>query len=255
MHGIKHGIARGNSMVGVTKDATSGIYVPSTAAEWTTTLAAAGIGSGGPSFIWLMQAASSPIPEVVSGVVTLATSGTAGSFAQSISGWSRVGWTITDAAVGRLLSTNAALPDASTTSALTLEYIAITGTPAAARQVSAPLGSAGSFRAGVNATPAALINDSGNTATGPTTLNTAVHPWVTQYNFTASSAAVYTNSDKIIPTFIGVSGKLRTIGESNGTSPPMWCGYSAMFTGAAAELTSGQIKTLLTTLGWTVAWS
>jgi hypothetical protein len=39
------------------------------------------------------------------------------------------------------------------------------------------------------------------------------------------------------------------------TSTPAAYVYASMFTGAAAQLSKAQVKTLLQTLGWTVGWS
>src|ERR1044072_8995183 len=76
------------SMSGVSRDATSGKYVPASADEWTQTRAAAGILSGNPSSLWLCQTNGS-VDDAI-GAVTLSESGVV-SYQQSVTGWAGQG--------------------------------------------------------------------------------------------------------------------------------------------------------------------
>lgn len=239
------------------KDATSGIYVPANATEWGSVLSTAGITSGGPSFLWLMQDTASPESEVMGTGVTLATSGTAGTFAAAVSGWSRKGWqSAGDGVTSRLLSTSTSLPNPASASALMLGYIAILTPPAAQRQALFAIGGSSTTgaRAEVTTTPAIVGIDDSNSVTGTANMGAVVRPVAIKYDRTNSVCTVYTNQEKVSPTFAAGSGQALVVGYTSTTSPNMWCGYLTLFTGSAAELTDAQVRSLLQTLGWTVGW-
>jgi hypothetical protein len=66
-----------------------------------------------------------------------------------------------------------------------------------------------------------------------------------------------TDQDKLLPTFGGtMAGTLLGFGGVAGGNQCSNMGlvYACRFSGAAAELTAAQIKTLLQTLGWTIGW-
>lgn len=244
-------------MSGVTRDATALKYCPATATEWTTTMSTAGITSGNPSFLWLMQDAASPESEVFGTGATLATSGAAGTFASTQAGWSRKGWKQPgDGVSARLLSTSTALPNPTSTSALMLAYIAILATPAAQRQALFAIGGTATTGARVEiSTTSSIVGiDCSNSVSGTANMGTTVHPVVIKYDHTHSVCTIYTDQEHVSPTYAAGSGQALTIGYVNATSPAMWCGYITLFTGAAAELSDAQVKTLLQTLGWTVGW-
>lgn len=242
-------------MAGVARDATSGIYCPATAAQWTQTLGVAGIASGNPSVLYLLQEASGNIADSI-GTFTGTATGTGFTYSNVEAGWSRVGVGMTDAATGQWLNTSASLPDPATTSMLMLTYANVTNTPAAARLVTRMAGTT-TIRAQITTTPRAQIIAGANTATGTTSdPHGAVRPWVLKHNVTASAQALYTDQEKVVPTFAALSGKQILLGGSAAVAAATTHYlYSAVFFAAAAELTDAQVKKLLQTLGWTPAWT
>lgn len=251
VHAISHMINRGASMAGVSQDATSLIYCPATNGEWTQTMAAAGISSGNPSALWLLQEASGNPADSI-GSFTLTATG-APAYQQAQTGWTRKTIVMTDAASQNMANTSASLPDIATTSAALLIYIAYTGTPAATRN-SGTLGTTTSA-IGITTTPNMRVASNANTASGSTVLGTTTIPHVLMVNRTSSTVTGYSATEKVTPTFSsGMTGKKVTLGPTSAASnaPPAGFGYAALFTGAAAELTDAQWKALLQVLGWTV---
>lgn len=241
-------------MVGVTKDATSGIFVPASLSEWSQTLQVAGIGSGAPSLGWGCQDAAGPLAEFLGGgTVTLAATG-AVTFQQTVTGWSRKAVGLQDAATEKFSSTAAALPDISTTSALLLVYMDVLATPAAVRVLSA-LGTTNA-KMDVTTVPQPRTDSNVNTATGTGGFPTSPIPLVLKVDRTNTVVRGYTLADKMAPTFDAtMTGKSLTLGGLAANAASSQYLYAVLFTGAAAELTDAQIKTLLQTLGWTITWT
>ncbi len=249
--GLSIGPEGGDPMAGVSQDATRGVYVPATDAEWTIAMAAAGISSGNPMAAWLMQAAADPTPDEIADA-DLTTTGSV-AFQQTVTGWDRDAVEIGDVGGFNAIinNTDADLPDVSATSALVLAYIQITGAPAADRGVLC----CGDMRATVTSTLLPKIGNGTNTGTGGSSVTDAVRPWVLQQNRTASTSELFTDLEKVSATFAESGATKRVFfGGAFDPAPGMKMLYGALFKGAAAELTDAQIRTLLETLGWTVSW-
>lgn len=245
----------GASMAGVAQDATSGIYCPATAAQWTTTLAAAGLAISGPRDLWLLQEASGTNADTI-GPTTLSNTGPM-AYQQTQAGWSRKGMTAPNVDAGYYIAntTDTGLPS-NTTSWLVLMYVAITGAPASGTRGVFLQGNVDGLEVKVNTGPAPeVITDAGTPAVGSSNLGTTVHPMLVQFNHTASSITYYDDLQYMSPTFTTPDGtKEIFFGGATTAAPGMWIGYAAMFTGTGAELTTAQIKTLLHTLGWSTAY-
>ena len=69
----------------VTQDATSGKYIPQTAAEWTTLLAGSGIPN--PSLLWRCQETSGTLADSIGSFTGTIPSG-APTYANAVPGWS-----------------------------------------------------------------------------------------------------------------------------------------------------------------------
>lgn len=243
-------------MAGVSRDATSGVYCPATAGEWTTTRSAAGLPAGNPIALYLLQEASGNAADSI-GAFTLTASGTLLAYQQAIAGWARKAITTTAGGTGKLQSVDVALPDISTTSMLLLGYARTTtiGTTrdvigagaAATRLASQAVATTGQARAICNGTLATGAIDSGG----------VVRPWVSLIDRTGSRSALYTDAEKIVPAFgATAAGQSITLGNFSAGAGTVAYLYLAVFSGAAAELSDAQVKTLLTTLGWAgIPWS
>lgn len=251
------------SVLLVSKDATSGIRVPASATEWTHVMTIAGLATGNPSALWLMQEASGDLADSI-GAFTLVSNGHAGgSYQQAVSGWTRTATTTTDNSTLDFACSDSGLPDISTTSALFLAYVNLPASFGATERSIVTLGGAyGSQIAGESApssNPAKVaLAQNGVTSQAAATATTGVHPLVVQVNVTAGVPYVFTDADKITNTLGAHVGKGSVIGGNNASTwaaPSAGFLYGVEFFGAAAEMSNAQIKTLLTTLGWTVAWS
>lgn len=239
-------------MAGVTKDATSNVYVPANATEWMTALTAAGISSGGPSALYLLQEASGNPADSI-GAFPLTAAGTGLGYQAAVSGWSRKGVSFTDGGTGILSSGSTSLPDVSTTSHLLLAYVSMPAAAPAAQRNLTKVGSTGA-QTRINTTPR-LVEVAGSTVTGNATPTGAVRPIVVKIDRSASAAVAYSDQEKLSASLTGLTGKGLALGNAGFSSAAMTVIYGASFHAAAAELTDSNIKTLLQTLNWSIAWS
>lgn len=250
------------TVVLVSRDATSGKRVPASSAEWDnfdayhTALLTPNFpyGSITPVHLWLLQEASGNPADTI-GSATLTGTGLAYNVAQS--GWTRTAIETTDNSADSASSVSATLPDLLTESALLLAYAAITATPAGTRGVAA-LGGLGvtAAKIHVNTTPAIVGIHGANSATGATTIGTGVMPLVIQHDVDSPAARIYTETDKIAPTFsVLVAGKTTQLGTTATGAAPARYLYAVEFTGGDAEMTTANVKALLSALGWTPTWT
>lgn len=98
----------------VSKDAAAGIYCPASSTEWTNFIARKGLSVAVPDALWLYQEASGNLADSI-GSFTLTAAGTGATYQSAVTGWTRKGIAITDAATANFSSTSASLPDVSTT--------------------------------------------------------------------------------------------------------------------------------------------
>lgn len=250
--------AASNPMAGVSKDATSGIYVPASWAQWQTTLTASSLTSvNAPYALYQCQESNGNLADSIGGGGT-ATSFGGPNYGVTIPGWSRVG--VGFPGVGGVPEFLANAPNLATTSFLAISYNSIS---------SAPLPGAFGVNLRGNATVATsacvqasagssvILNDDGASATGSSNLGTTHHPVVLKYDHTNSVATVYTDQEHVsTPTFVQLAGSSMTIGAAVSvfSSTQSTSSYAVMFQGPAAELSDAQVKKLLQQLGWTTAW-
>lgn len=258
--GIRAGIAAGigadplspdgDAPLAVTRDAASGIYVPIDSAEWDIVLAAAAIASGGPASLWLLQeAASHPADSI--GARTLTLNGSF-SYEQAVTGMTRKGIKPGENSAsdyGVIGSINVAAE-----SALLLGYIDCTNAtdPAGPRALYSL--SDGTQSEGQITTGKVPRGVSGvNTAAGATAMG--LTPFVVKLDRSRSELAVYTLDNKVKPTYTAPAASTAAFLGGFANSSDSVHAYLALFLGAAAELSDAQVKTLLTTLGWSPTWS
>lgn len=242
----------GPSMSTVTRDATSGIYCPSTLSEWQTTLSVAGLSSANtPTGLWLCQDASGNLADVfatqnltVTGVLT---------YQVAASGWTRK--VITIAGGTNKAIAPAGYANAATTSVAWIGYMYMTAVPGGNRNVLV-LSDSVSNGARIDhiATDKLTGVDVANTATTATNITgTALFPIAYVFNRTGSTATFYTLTEAKTITFNGtITDGTKGIGAVVATADASanW-GYLTAFTGAAAEqFTTANYRTLLQTLNW-----
>jgi hypothetical protein len=242
----------------VSRDATSGIYTPASAAEWTKVLTAAAIASGGPGSTWLCQEASGNLADSI-GSVTLTANG-AVTYRGGVGGWTRLAAGIPAATAARFQAAAGIGPNPASTSVLWLGYIL-----AAVTANNRGIMTIGGAAAGTNCEAFTLITTHfprltcvAVTADGASDPTAAVRPWIIRYDRTNSRVNLYTNQEKVTGTYnAGVTDGNKGFGATANAAVACTASllYGACFSGAAAELTDAQIKKLLQTLGWTIPWS
>lgn len=117
---------------GVTQDSLSGIYFPASASEWTSVLAQAADTVGGPLSHYNCQDASGVLTDAIGGI-NLTAGGTAASYRAAVTGTARVGVAGSDGATTTFSSTSASLPDPTTTSYLIRICAYLASAPASQR--------------------------------------------------------------------------------------------------------------------------
>ncbi len=230
----------------VAKDATSGIYLPATAAQWTS------LGLTAPSSLYLCQDAATPLADAI-GAVTLAAGGTGLSYQTAVSGWTQKATQTTNGTAGRWATTSATLPDLSTTSCLMLVY-ALPLTPGATRggmnmgTTEAAIG----FQTG----PVTRHISGANATAGVGDPTLAVHPFVIKFDRTNTIQTNYSDLEKVSPTFSTlVTGKRWSLGGEGTITDQVQFLFAARWDGAAAEMSDATVKSMLQKLGWTIPWS
>lgn len=251
--GIKTGITGGIFVGGgpaADQDATSGKYVPSSVAQW------AAIGAAAPVSIHLCQESSGNLADSV-GSLILTPLGSP-TYQQAVSGWTRKAVGLTQVSNQRFGAAAAIGPDPSATSTLWLVYAAITATPGGNRDLfGINLTGANNCKAQATATPRmrTLINAAPTTGTADPTA-TGLQPMLLKHDRTAGVATLYTGQEKLAGTYsASVVDGIKGFGTSGGTTAPALIAYSAVWSGASAEVSDAQAKTLLQTLGWSIGWS
>jgi hypothetical protein len=263
VHGAKHGAIHGpahntgifgGALSGVSRDATSGVYCPANATEWAVVMSAAGLGGLAPAATWLCQEASGSLADSV-GAFTLTAAGTGASYQNVVSGWTRLAVGTTDANATRWSSSDAGLVDPATTAYTVLTYANVTAAPAATRSL-IEMGTGSVARLEFTLTPRLQGNfPAGATSAGSADPTGVVRPYVIRRSFSGNGGNVYSNAEKVSPTVgVGTSGKRLVLGSVAQFAPTARILYGAYFPGANGDLSDSQIRALLQTLGWTIAW-
>lgn len=261
VHGVRHGRVRGaihgslpGLLAGVDRDPSSGKYVPSTAGQWATVMAAAGV----PATVgatWLFQEPSGNFADPVGGF-TLTPTGTLPTYQQPVAGWARLSVLTADNATTSFQNTAAGLPDVLTTSCSVLTYSQIANTGAI--RARAAMGVGPNFIGDcIETSGVASLRISGDgIANGAVNSTGVVRPTWLKIDRTGSAEVLYNDLEKVPIAFSALpSGKQIRFGSS--TNPPGTTNYvyAAALFGANAELSDAQIKAVLQTLGWTIPWS
>lgn len=250
------GVPGTDPLAGVSRDASSSVYVPANGSEWTTLMNVAGVATGNPSTTYLCQEASGNLADSI-GTFTLAASGTGLLYQQTISGWTRKAVGTTTAGTGVFANADAGLPNIATNSILLMMYVQ--PTTIATRRDIIGFGAAATKCVAQNEVTtgfARALCNSNIGGPGAVNMGGSVHPWVLQANRTASTCTLYTDVEKITPAFsAAIAGQSITVGTFIAGCATARYLYGACWFNSAAEMTSGQVKAVLQTLGWTIPWS
>jgi hypothetical protein len=240
----------------VTRDATSGKYMPANASEWTQLLAGTGIAN--PTSLWLCQEVSGSLADSI-GAKALGPNGSP-TYSNAVSGWSRKAVNTSDGNVDTF--SNATIQDPGAGSVMSLAWVNFPAAVATIERSVVTHGQTFGDQAALNIEPSSnptIISfdiNGGNGFGGHTNLGTqgttGVHPVITQANHTAGVAVVQSDLETITATtYPNTSGAGFWLGGDNSST---WFAanagylYVAVWEGAAAELTSSQRSILLSRL-------
>lgn len=246
----------GDSLASVARDLASGWYLPSSAAQWNTLRSVAGLPAGAPGSTRLCQDASpGPLDDAI-GAVDLAASGAGHLYQVPVVGFTRTAQVTVDGTVGQKWLNSTTAPDPNATSTLMLVVIGFGAVaPLANRCLFANSGTL-DCRLAVTTGRVAIVN--GATTTGTVAYTTGgVHVLLLQRNITAGTFTLYSDLEKIVGTFGAVaSNPMMALGGQTAAAAGVGYLYESEFSGAAAEITSAQAKSLIATMtGVTPPWA
>ncbi len=240
--GVRSGVNAGYGAA-ATVDATSGIYVPISAAEYTA------LGITAPASIWTCQETSGDLDDKV-GILDLVAANSP-TYQNSITGW-------TKKAVGGVPGSfncrfSVAGPDVAATSVLLMAYVHVTSGTTATLQF---------FECGDVRVQQLAGTDTiraRNTSNGADTVNahTGVTLIILMHDLTNSRTRLFTQLEKLTVTYAASSGTNLQMSPSAGAEPVGHFKflYAAIWTGSDAELSDAQAKARAQGLGWSIPWS
>lgn len=256
--GVSFGLAVGGfeastPLAGVSRDAASGIYRPSTLAQWQTVFNVSNVAVTlvqANTWVWLCDEASGNLVDKINGLA-LAPNATP-AYQQTVSGWTATAVKMTDGTANqRFSSTDTSLPDIGTENGSLLAIVKFDSV-GGVRGV----GALGTTRAGMRhtgASPRMVCNVT--TTSGAQAVGTSVaRPWWIQHDETGSTQELVTDQEKVAGVFDGgVTGKSIQVGGTDATPATANYLYLALFKGV--PLTAAQRKAILQTLGYpSIPW-
>lgn len=226
-------------------------YVPATAGDWTA------LGITAPGSYWGFQEAAGSIVDLGAGGLDLAAVGTVG-YQAAVAGWSRFAATVAAGGngFGRVVTE---APNAATTSVLWLGYLDLTGGSGTSRCIITGSDSAGATELSARHSAANLqqIKCLTNSNNGVVDLQAGgAHAIALLYDRTNARTAVYSEFEKVTGVYgAGVVDGNKGFRGGVVAAPAMSILWGAVWTGANAELTDAQVKTLLQALNITIPWT
>lgn len=221
----------------VTRDATSGRYVPASPTEWTALLNGTTITN--PTSLWLLQESAQPFADSIDSDAL--SGGGPFAFQQAYAGWSRKGFTTVDSASYSAITANTLTGS----SRALFMWVAASSAPGAQRNVAymgnglgVAMNTSGNYMAGdILATPVAGIGSYGTT----------VHPVLYVVNNTLTTNVLYTDLETITGNAGFADANTVSLGNPGFAAGgiPGWYGYGALWTGALAEFTTLQAQALI----------
>jgi hypothetical protein len=223
----------------VAQDSASRKYCPETAAQWTELLT--GLSINNPSSWWLCQEPSGNLVDSGSGGRTVTVNGSP-AYQASAPGWIRKGIKPTDNSA--TMYGSCTIPDVNTTSSMLLQMFSL-NTPATAQRGLNMIGLTTAERASVQAGNKLRGSSHVSNADG-SQQHTGTLVVITKFDRAHSALGVYTQHEQIKPTFNapGASTTMYMFGDGIAASDATLV-YSALWTGADAEISDAKIQDLL----------
>jgi uncharacterized repeat protein (TIGR01451 family) len=244
----------------IDKDATAGIYFPSSSTQWTNFIARKGLSVSVPDSLYLLQETAGNDATDTIGGITLTHSGTGSTYQTTVSGYSRKAITQTDGSTFQLRSSSGSLPNINTTSLTVFTVVLMpSSAPAAVRNVIS-MGGSGATRCALelNTTPR-LRADSTTTnlqaaASNPTGSNT-VRPVALKCDRTNNVVTGYSDQEKFTPTFGStMTGQQLTLCSNGAGGIAGGYLYAVAWFGAHAEISDANQKSLWQAMGYSPAF-
>jgi hypothetical protein len=246
------GAVSGNTTLSVDtdRDATSGIRCPVNAYQWTTLLGYT------PTSLWLCQEASGNLADSI-GAQTLTAANTP-LYQQAQAGWDRDAVALANSTGQRF--SHATFANSATVSLFILAYAGYNATTIAAGNHLLVYGGNNdcSVTNGDTADERKVrYREGANITEGANTLAAnQVYPVGLLRNVTGTAARVYSDTEKLSPTYDVTAGTVLSLGSAAGTtSAPINCVYAVAWSGATAEMSDATIKAIYTALGWAPSWT
>lgn len=245
-----------------TTDATSGIGIPQTSAEWGDASISPYLDT--PDHLWKCQEASNTSLADTIGSVTWNKASNAMLWQQTLSGWTQKGILISalnGGTINGFTSTASALHPTSQ-SVMYLWYIKWNGTPTVAATIMQLGGTVGATQtilriltqptSVVSVGTANLVETNGTKDPNAYSANGGVQPVIIQYDRTNEVYRVFLGQEVITTTYFAVDGTTtKSIGSINSTPcGPFYILYGACWVGSKAEKADWQIRGGLDALGW-----
>ncbi len=229
----------------------SAIYVPRDAADF------AQLSLPAPNSLWRCQEAGGNLADSI-GSLTLTANGSP-LYNQAVPSWTRTAAAFNQTAAQRFAAAGGVGPNPAVTSVAWLFYMVMDTAPGGLRGV---LNIGGNVAVGLLNTGAQPLRLSVNgvtvddVTTDPVADN-AVHPIMIVHDIVATTTTLYTNEAATPGTFAAATDGTKGIGAGVfSASPPALSGalWGAMWSGAAAQMNTAAVRTLLQGLGWTIPW-
>lgn len=249
---------QGGRLVAVTIDPTSGKPVMADAAEWNLFRTANSLSLGTPDYLHNCQEPNGNLADSIGSLALTPLISPA--YAQAVTGWSRVG-VKGDGSSSQQRFMSASGPNPSTTSIARFAYVQFNGADATPRQI---MGcgavddvSVSTYLSGGTTNKLRYRESANITDTGATNY-TGVHPVMLVSDVTNSRARLYTDVEKLSPTFgLGANATNYSLGSlATGTFANVTIPYACGWQGANAETaTDANVKAFFQALGYVISWS
>lgn len=243
--------SQGTTVQLVTKDATLGWYLPANNTELASLVTRKGLAAAiTGSSLWNLQEASGSFADSV-GSAALAVTGSPG-YQQTKAGVSRFVVTSTDASTVKLNTT--ATPNTNASSLLFIGVGYFPSAPAASRNI-VSMGSSATQNAVLLSTgKLRAVSSTNNTSGANVVTDGTIRPIALKYDHTNSTLTLYSDAEKLSPTFLAASGASFSL-FSTGTAGAEGWAWGLLLAGAAAEITDAQLKAMFQAMGPTITWT
>lgn len=234
-----------------TVDSLSGKAVPANSTEVAALFTAAGFGFSATSAYLPGAPTATPIADLI-GAFPLTVAGATVEFQSPVPGWTTKALRTINNVTDGASTTDAALPDISTTSCLAIVQCAIWTTPTSTRGVVA-MGTTETQLSFNNANPPRmLVRSNTQSATGTADVNNDVHLLMLRHNQTADTCKMISDLEAPVTCTFATSatGKRFRIGLTSSPSPGAQFVHVMRIDGANAEQSDAALKALGTAMGY-----